>query len=119
MGTNSAILFISLKSKLSRPTISPSTPALIRWRAFFELTLPPYITLLRHLDFTFSTISVDAKIGYEYLDETSNYHKNASSYATDYGHKTYIDSIYGMLALNFQENFFADIGTSGHGHLSA
>ena len=60
-------------------------------------------------NFTFSTISVDAKIGYEYLDETSNYHKNASSYATDYGHKTYIDSIYGMLALNFQENFFADI----------
>jgi len=57
----------------------------------------------------FSTISVDAKVGYEYLDETSNYHANASSYATDYGHETYIDSIYGMLALNFQENFFADI----------
>ena len=61
-------------------------------------------------------ITLDAKIGYEYLDETSNYHANASSFATDYGHNTYIDSIYSMISLNFNDSAFADIGIRKDDH---
>ncbi len=60
--------------------------------------------------------SINTKVGYEYLDETSNYHENASSFATDYDHNTYIDSIYLMTSINFNESLFMDFAIRNDDH---
>lgn len=63
-----------------------------------------------------SGITFNSKLGFEYTDERSNYHANASSYATDYGHNTYVESFYGMFSINFYESLVADVALRKDDH---